>query len=430
MIAQLLAQTAPEDAPIDRSRIELRADAALRVTRQAPTAAKAISTGELQAGFEALKSYAETNTADAAQAWRDLGILAYDREPAIALEAYRRAVSIDPDNFDAWFNLANLEFEQAGDTAAAIAAVGGASEAAQTDLDRFRAIVLGAEFERALGNMASAKAGLQKAISGYRLLLAETPADDRLRHGLSDALWELSNIELNTGNRNAASPAAEEVLAISRARFNDDRSDLDRQLDLATALESVGAIALDRGDLRAAEQAFAESLALDRDRQARAPESLRAQRDLTISLERYGDILDALGRPDEAVIYFRESVQVSRLLAARAPSHVLFLEDLANGIALLGWAELDLDNRDAAAAAFVEANRIYRGLSNADPDDPGLLLSVAITLCGLAEANKTGDDTGEIGAILAKLDQASVNTDHLRDDLDELRAWLAGEPID
>ena len=59
----------------------------------------------LRAAAEGMEARARQNNKRAAEAWRNLGAIAGLRDPKQALEAYERAVSLDPDNADAIVSL-------------------------------------------------------------------------------------------------------------------------------------------------------------------------------------------------------------------------------------------------------------------------------------------------------------------------------------
>ena len=108
--ALILAQTAPVDgAPIEAERAAAKAEAATRTARAEPEAARELAAGDLELGFDTLKARARQKAQAAAQEWRDIGALAYDRDPQTALEAYREATRLDGSDFGSWIYRARLE---------------------------------------------------------------------------------------------------------------------------------------------------------------------------------------------------------------------------------------------------------------------------------------------------------------------------------
>ena len=404
MIAQLLDQTAPAD-PLDASPIRdaERREAASRVAATDPAAARAIAEGDFRKGFRALEARAGELTAEAAVAWRDLGALAYDRDPAIALEAYRHAARIDPDHYETWMSLADLEFDQGGDVSAAKAAATAAIDAASGQRERLAALNALANLEYEDTEYQIAKHRFEQMVSVLRPLIAAEPDREAYLLILSDALDGLGNVHFMLGDSGAALVAQSEVLSIRRQLLAVSPGDPARSRDVSSALESIGELALDAGDLAGAEAAFAESLAIDRQLADDEPESLRARRNLAVSLEMYGDILMELNRPDEALAHYRESLQISRLQMASHPLNMTYREDVAFSLVQNGWAQLALGQDAAAAASFSEMVAIMRGVAAGQEDELRGQLYLTEALARAASATGNEAYAGEARNILAKL---------------------------
>ncbi|RFB04835.1 tetratricopeptide repeat protein [Parvularcula marina] len=391
MIAQLLEQTAPSDpAELSPSRVAERRDAAMRVANADPAAAQAIANGDFRTGFRALQARADDLSADAAIAWRDLGALAYDRDPAIALEAYQQAARIDPGHYETWIALSALEYEQNGDVRAAKAAAASAADVAD-DLDkRLTALSELAFLEFEAGELELARQRFQQILQIVRPLNEAEPGNDEYLLILADTLEGLADVEAMLGDPNAARTSHEEVLVLRRQRLAAQPDEPARRRDLSSALESAGELALEAGDFPRAEALFAESLAIDRQLATNEPDSLRAQRNLAVSLEMYGDVLMELERPAEALSHYRESLQISRLLMASHPLNAQFREDVAFSLAQTGGAYRAVGNDQAAKATFIEMLAIMRGLAG---EQETVLRGELLLAEALARtADGTGDD--------------------------------------
>lgn len=404
MISQLLQQTSPGDqADLSPVRIAERSAAAVRVVTSDPEAADAIARGDFRTGFLALKARADEQTADAAIAWRDLGALAFDRDPGIALEAYRQAARIDPGHYETWISLAELEFDQEGNLSAAKAAAATAVDVSGDLTQRLSALSELALLEFEAGELESAGQRYEQTVLLLRPLVAEDPDRDDHLYTLSDALIGIGDIKLMSEDFAASDAAYKEALAIRRQRLAAFPGDPSRARDVSTALEGRGELALATGDYLAAEEFFAESLAIDRQLAEDMPESLRARRDVAVSLESYGDILMALDQPQDALNHYRESLKISRLLMASHPLNAEFREDVGYVLAQLGTAQMSAGQEDAAAASFAEMVALMRSVQVDQNDDlrGQLLLCESLARAAAGTGNEAYAD--EARAILEML---------------------------
>lgn len=426
MIAQLLTQTAPTDpGELSPIREAERLAAATRVANAEPEAAQAIAQGDFRKGFRALKARADDLSSEAATAWRDLGALAYDRDPAIALEAYRRASEIDAGHYETWMSLADLEFDQAGDVEAAMAAAASAVDLAEDLPQRLSALNELAILEYEAGELQPARARFVQLISILRPLIETEAGDNEYLLALSDALDGLGDVESMMNDPGAALTAHQEVLSIRRRLLAAHPEDISARRDVSSALESIGELALAREEYTEAEGAFAESLALDRQIAEEDPESLSSRRNLSVSLEMYGDVLMELGRPEEALTHYRESLQISRLLLASHPSNSQFREDVGFALGIIAEAYEAVGDTDATQAAYSETVALFRGLAEDTGDE---LRAQLILIEALARAwAATGEEPYAIEAreLLAGLRRQGLLTAEVEPYVEDAEALLA-----
>ena len=402
MIAQLLEQTRPADAgAVSPERQAERANAAARVVAAEPEAAAAIAGGDFRAGFLALKARADDLSMEAALAWRDLGALAYDRDPAIALDSYRQAARIDASDFETWMALADLEFDHTRDVSAAKAAAAKALEVAGDIDERLRALEELAALEFEAGELSTARKRYEQLTLILRPMIDKAPTDARLLAILADARDGVGDIAHQAGDFDGAEAAFRDVLEIRRRLQGLDPADIARRQDVSSALESIGELALSADDLKKAEAAFAESLAIDRQIAAADRESLSARRNLAVSLEMYGDILLDLDETQSALEHYQESLQTSRLLLASHPTNALYREDVAFALAQTGTAYLALDDREAGVASYKEMLAIMRGLAEEQKDELRAQLILAETLARTALVADEAPLAAEARKILA-----------------------------
>lgn len=392
MIAQLLERTAPKnEQDADPARIAEKQEAAKRTLLTDPEAARAIASGDLRAGFLALQTRARSTSDEAVQDWRDLGALAYDRDPQIALEAYREAVRIDPEDFGSWISLAVLELEQAGDMEAAVAAAYRAEKTGNNQAQELSALLMVAELEFEIKDYATAGSRYRQIAAILEADLEADPKNADLRMRLSETLEGIGDVAIEQGDLRGALAAFEKGLVLDRSLLAESPDDLERQRDVSPALERIGLVNLQLDNIDAARDAFEESLAIDRALAAANPKSVEARRDLSMSLGRMGDVQERAGAYEKAERAYRESLQISRMLAASNPRSALIRDDMRFALEKIGDTSMRSGDRNAAETAYAESLALARSRVSAFPaQTPGWLdLSMILEKIGIATEDKT-----------------------------------------
>ena len=414
MIAQLLVQTTPEGAIIPAPRQAERAAAAARVVERRPDAAKAIASGDYRTGFAALQANADDLSEEAATAWRDLGALAFDQNPAISLEAYRQAARIDPHHYGTWRALAVLEFDQAGDLMASKRAALNAMDAAEDDKSRWWAAVELGDLELEQGDFDSAARRFQEIDDALRPQMTLEGVDDSLKQIHSRVLEGMGYVAFETENIAEAETAFREMISIRRQLYAASPGDLQRRKEVSNALENIADLEMELGNLSAAKAASAEGMAIDRQIALDYPDSLEAQRNLSVGLEKYGDALMAHDKPQEAITYYTDSIQIIRLLLAGNPTNAELREDLSMTLVLIAEAHLALDDQATALTMYQEAVTLLRGIVTDNPDSirAKLMLATALTYAGV-----NGNDAVSKEEAIAMVQSLSSHSSLVQEDL-------------
>ena len=212
MLAKILAATEAKDGEKASVRPGEREDAAVRAVIEAPDAAKELAEGDLEHGFDTLKARARAKANAAAQEWRDIGALAYDRDPQTALEAYREATRLDGSDFWSWIYRARLEDRQAGNVTAAIQAAKQAIDVAPTERDKAVAFSNVADRLQKLGDLKGAIESYGEVSFSMRNLAAANPDSAEAQRDVSVSLNKLGNVAVLAGDLGAARTAFEESL--------------------------------------------------------------------------------------------------------------------------------------------------------------------------------------------------------------------------
>ena len=354
-----------------------------------PEAAKAIESGNFQTVLRLLKSTQPTGTAVDVQNWRYLGALAYDKKPAVSLQAYRRTVELGDNDFETWQRLTLLEQDHGSDIAAALAAAENAERVADTFGRRLDALGWIAQLEWISGKNESALMRHRQIVTLARDKLKENPSEENiwLTH-LTAALDDLGIVEMEAGNLKAARAAIEEQVSLDRKRLDEDPDNLVLQRDLSVSLENLGALEVKEGNLSAAESVFHASLELGRHLEALQPKNMEAKRDLSNALFHIGEVAMARKRYPEAFVAHEESLFLTRVLIAQNPNNTLFRRDLLEGLTQMAAVNVSLGDRDTAITNLEEGVAIGRVLASDNPDDVQVIVELAKTLAQLGETSQ------------------------------------------
>jgi len=128
-------------------------------------ALQALEDGDIQKATSLMEEAAEKHTAQASQDWVDIGNIAYLHDSQKALDAYQRALEIDPSNLRAW-NRSGLVLMRLGRLGEAIEAFQQVSKLAADD-QSIQAIAY-----TNLGNIYQTRGDLDKACKAWQKSLA------------------------------------------------------------------------------------------------------------------------------------------------------------------------------------------------------------------------------------------------------------------
>ena len=223
----------------------------------------------LRAAAERMEDRAKQNNKRAAEAWRNLGAVAGLRDPKRALEAYARAISLDPDNADALAWSAYLEFES--------------------------------------GNLPAAERDYRQLLS-----LSTTSGDDRT---IAQSKFGLGDIARARGSLLNALQFYRDGQAIFDRLAKSDPRSAEWQRDLSVSFDRVGNVLVAQGDLPEALKSYRDGLAIA-DRLAKSnPGNAELQRNLSLSIYKVGNVLVAQGNLPEALKSYQTGLAIVDRLA-------------------------------------------------------------------------------------------------------------------
>lgn len=235
------------------------------------------------------------------------------------------------------------------------------------------------DFNDAPGSLAT----FEEQVAVARAVIRDAPGSLRHRHALAQALRSYSALLIDAQRFDDARRALDEMLAIALGLRRADQTSLLYRSDVADAYYNLGHLEVRRGEEQAAVGFFDRAVEARPDRDTRTAlasayervgDLANARRILEELAASYGEdpqgyaALFSLGRVllsqgdfEAAAAQFTRSVTGARALAARrySPNTQLNLSlSLQGG----GWAQLRLDNREAARARYFESYELLKEL--------------------------------------------------------------------
>jgi tetratricopeptide (TPR) repeat protein len=295
-------------------------DRAIELLRQGETGAAESALTEI---LDRRLQERATASADAAEAARNLGAIAYLNDTAKAIEAFRTATELDPEDASSWIFLGRLYLQA--------------------------------------GNLSSAEIALEEA----------REASDRTGNERNQGLAQLriGDVRMLQGDLSGALDAYSKSRAIAEKLVVQDPSSAEWQRDLSVSYEKIGDAQSARGDLDSALKAYLDSLAVAEKLAAQDPGNAAWQRDLSVSFERMGDVQSARGHPEAALKMHLDSLAIREDLARQDPSSAEWQYDLSVSFNRIGNVQYARGNLDGALGAYEDSRTIREKLAAQDPSN-------------------------------------------------------------
>jgi len=215
-----------------------------------------------------------------------------------------------------------------------------------------------------LGDVASTRVNLNKAIAMLEPIAGDPRADVNDRLSLANALMRLADTESDTAQADVLTKRVRQIVeALTPAERSLPRARFLRQVlytELGTALRSAGKIAESYELFKRAGQAAEEEYAA-------LPNNLNASRNLSLAYKRNGAVLEDLKRVGEAIPLYEKALELDRRRVAAEPSHPLWQLDLSFAYGALGAAVTRTDP-PTALARYEEAVKLREQVVRDDPD--------------------------------------------------------------
>jgi tetratricopeptide (TPR) repeat protein len=265
----------------------------------------------------------EKDRKEAAIAYRNLGAIAGLADPKRALEAYEKALALDPDDIESlfWTGWIQISYGDLGK--------------AQTRLERV--LMLAKTDDQAyykywafigLGDIKQQRGDLSRALKSYSdgLAIAERfaqsgPSNAGWQRDLSVSYEKIGDVQQAQGDLAGALKSYQDSLAIRDRLAKSDPGNAGWQRDLSAANERLGDIFIAQGNLPAALEQYRASLDRMVPVRDRDPSNADLQRFTSVTNERLGDIFIAQGNLPAALEQYRASLDRMVPIRDRDPSN-------------------------------------------------------------------------------------------------------------
>jgi len=312
-----------------------------------------LATGDIDEASRLLQAVADEKTArirqdskEAALAFRNLGAIAGLGDPRRALDAYLKAIELDPQDRDSHLWVGWLELDR------------GLMDQAET---RFRRVLI------------------------------LSPGDTNAR----EAYWArlgLGDIRLRRGDLSVAMADYREAQTIAQRLAEADPRNAGWQRDLSVSFSKIGDVQVAQGQLADALASFRAGLAIAQRLAEADPRNAGWQRDLSVSYERIGDVQVAQGQLADALASFRAGLAIAQRLAEADPKNAGWQRDLSVSYNKIGDVQVAQGQLADALASFRAGLAIRERLAEADPKNAGWQRDVAVSHFKLGTlALRTGD---------------------------------------
>ncbi|MEI7868264.1 MAG: tetratricopeptide repeat protein [Candidatus Methylumidiphilus sp.] len=238
--------------------------------------------------FARIAEKAEQPAKQGAEAYRNLGALAFLDNTQEALQAYRRATQLDPDNADGW-NQLGLILRRVGDMDAAIAAYNKALALGNQHLDPKEIATASGN----LGNVYQIRGNLDKAIEFYqKALQLDKGLNDK--EGMANDYGSLGIVYQIHGDLDKAIEFYQRALKLNEGLGTKEVE--------ASTYGNLGLVYQMRGDLEKAIEYFQKALKLNED--------LVRKQGVAENYANIGVVRELQGKKIEAKRYYSKSLEL------------------------------------------------------------------------------------------------------------------------
>ena len=342
---------------------------------------------------------ARTNAREAAAAYRHLGAIAGLGDPKRALDAYLKALELDPDDAESLIWAAEIQTDRGelGEAEAKYRRLLNLPVPVVTAHRRFWAQLGLGDIQVARGNLSGAEEMLSAAASVAQRTIAAQPDDLNWNRNLSVSHERIGNVRRDQGDLAGALERFQAGLDFRRRLAAADPGNAVWQCDLSVSHDKVGDVRRDQGNLEGALESYRAGLDMRQRLAAADPGNAVWQRDLSVSHNKVGDVRRDQGDLAGALESYQAGLNIRQRLAAADPGNAGWQRDLSVSHHRIGDVRRDQGDLAGALESYRAGLDIRQRLAAADPDNAGWQRDLSVS------HNRIGDvrrDQGDLAGAL------------------------------
>jgi tetratricopeptide (TPR) repeat protein len=366
---------------------------------------------------------------DAAIAYRNLGAIAGLADPKRALEAYEKAIELDPDDAGSlyWAGAFQIDYGHLAQAQTRLERALKLAETGDQAWCKFCALNSLGDIKQQRGDLTGALKSYQDGLAFAERLAKFDPGNALWQRDLSVSYSKVGGVQEAQGDLSAARQSYSDSFAVAERLAKSDPGNAGWQRDLSVSYEKVGGVQEAQGDLSAALKSYNDSLAI-RDRLAKSdPGNAGWQRDLSVSYNKVGDVQKAQGDLSAALKSYQADLAIADRLAKSDPGNAGWQYDLGISNERIGNVQMAQGKLADALKSYQARQEIILRLAKSDPGNAGWQRDLAVSFGKLALVHKqSGDSTKALDffrqgqAIMARLTKLSPDNAEWKKDL----AWF------
>jgi tetratricopeptide (TPR) repeat protein len=355
----------------------------------------------LEASAEDAKARAENYGKDAAIAYRDLGIIAGFDDRNRALEAFEKALALDPDEISCLLMAGYLQVKN-GDLDKAQARFERTIPLAESGNEWFHKywglIGLG-DIEVRRGKLESSVKCYSDALAvvEHRPLLECNPIGWQL---VSVAHKRVGTAQMVQGKLKGALCSYNESLALAERFTKSAPGDADWQRDLLVTLLKIGDVQEAQGDLQGALKSYNHSITIAKRFGRSDPGNAEWQHYFAVSLLKVGDVHRMQGDLRGAFNAYSEGFAIIDVLAKSNPSNADWQHDLSISYTRLGVVQRAQGDLQRSLRSYSESLAIIESLAKSHPGNAYWQRDLAVSFGNLAKGYRQSGDKAKAGEFL------------------------------
>ncbi|MGQ0445085.1 MAG: tetratricopeptide repeat protein [Beijerinckiaceae bacterium] len=326
---------------------------------------------------------------EAAIAYRNLGAIAGLGDPKRALEAYEKALALDPDDIESLYRAGAIQIDY-GDLEKAQRRLERVLKLAETGDQALYKYAAGGS----LGDVKQRRGDLSGALRSYRdtvpiidRLAKADPGNAGWRRDLSVSYERIGGVQAAQGDLAGALKSYRDSLAIRDKVAKADPGNMEWQRDLSVSYNIIGGVQEAQGDLAGALKSYQDSLAIF-DRLAKTdPGNAGWQRDLSVCWGMFGLVQEAQGDLTGALKSYEDSLAIRERLAKSDPGNAGWQRDLSVSYEKIGGVQQAQGDLAGALKSYSDSLAIRGKLAKADPGNAGWQRDLIVSYKNIADCS-------------------------------------------